>query len=735
MTAMTSPRALRFGFVAAICAGSFLLFLVQPMVARMALPRLGGAPAVWNSAMLVYQALLLAGYAYAHFIGRFAPRTQAYLHLALLLAAATMLPIGLIAGAPSAAANPFLWVPYLFLASIGPLFFVISAQAPLLQRWYGLAGGHDPYPLYAASNLGSFGGLLAYPLIVEPLLPLKGQSLLWSIGYVIVVLLVALCAWRLPKTGTVEQAAPSTAIAPKTMAMWIALAAIPSGLMLSTTTHLTTDIVAMPMLWVLPLGLYLLSFTIAFSENRALPNAILSIAPLVLMIGAGTAFANNSTMPWLYAPLGLWVLFVASVALHAMLYDRRPAPSQLTTFYLAMSVGGVVGGLFCAIVAPLVFDWAYEHPILIVAAGLLVSQRPLFEPLRRLSATWALILVLLALLTSMIAGHMLIISEDIAVPEWLTLIVLMITIMVALAVMGRRLNFAAGLVAIMLTLGGWSTIQTSLHKDGRIRSFFGIYTIADTVGPARFLQHGTTLHGEQSLVPGREREPLTYYAAKSGVGLAMAAAPQLFAHPARIGVVGLGAGTLACYAQPGQDWRFYEIDPAIAAIARDPNKFTFLSRCLPNVPIEIGDARISIAADPPHGLDLLVIDAFSSDAVPMHLLTREALDAYARRLDTGGLLMIHISNRFMKLEPVLAAAEGFGWHTMARTYLVSPEEAKRSYSSSLWIALARDKATIDRLAALSGPDNWRPTEARPGFVAWTDDYASILPLLKWGNEQ
>ncbi len=735
MTAMTSPRDLRFRFVAAICAGSFLLFLVQPMVARMALPRLGGAPAVWNSAMLVYQALLLGGYAYAHFIGRLAPRTQAALHIGLLLAAAVMLPIGLIAGAPSATANPFLWVPYLFLASIGPLFFVISAQAPLLQRWYGLAGGADPYPLYAASNLGSFGGLIAYPLLVEPLLPLKGQSALWSLGYAVVVILVGLCALRLPKAQVFVETGPRVPIAPRTIAMWIALAAVPSGLMLSTSTHLTTDIVAMPLLWVVPLGLYLLSFSVAFSENRALPNAIVSIAPLVLMIGAGTAFANNASIPWLYAPLGLWVLFVTSVALHAMLYDRRPDPSRLTAFYLAMSAGGVLGGLFCALIAPVVFDWAYEHPILIVAAGLLVAQHPLFAAFHALPSRLVAILLLVALLGSMVVGRMLLIDEHHVVPDWLTLAVIVFAIAVTLIVTGRRLPFAGGLVAIMLSIGGWATIQTSLHKDGRVRSFFGIYTIADTVGPARFLQHGTTLHGEQSLVPGREREPLTYYAPKSGVGMAMMAAPQIFAHPARVGVVGLGAGTLACYAQLGQDWRFYEIDPAIAAIARDPRKFTFLSRCLPNVPIEIGDARVTLAADPPHGLDLLVIDAFSSDAVPMHLLTREALDTYARRLDTGGLLMIHISNRFMKLEPILAAAEGFGWHTLARTYIVSADDVKRSYSSSLWIALARDKGTIDRLAALSGPTNWRPTEPRPGFVGWTDDYASILPLLKWSEGQ
>ncbi len=733
MTAMTSPRALRFRFVAAICAGSFLLFLVQPMIARMALPRLGGAPAVWNSAMLVYQALLLGGYAYAHFIGRLAPRAQAALHIALLLGAALMLPIGLSGAMPSAEANPFVWVPYLFVASIGPLFFVISAQAPLLQRWYAQAGGGDPYPLYAASNLGSFGGLIAYPLVVEPLLPLNGQSWLWSAGYGLVVLLVAVCALVLPKAVPVAAAATTARTDWRQVPMWIALAAVPSGLMLSTTTHLTTDIVAMPLLWVLPLGLYLLSFSIAFSENRALPTAVITVAPLILMIGGGVAFAAAATMPWFYASIGLLLLFTVSVALHAMLYERRPAPEALTGFYLAMSAGGVLGGIFCALVAPVVFDWAYEHPLLIVAAGLLVAREPLFAVTARIPWRIAFILALVAVLASLVSGRFLFFTDGAAIPEYVTLGIMVLIVFIGLAVMGHRVPFALTLVALMLSLGGWRAVQTSFTQEARTRSFFGIYTVGNS-GGSRFLQHGTTLHGEQSLVPGRERMPLTYYAPKSGVGLAMQAAPLLFGPEARIGVVGLGAGTLACYAEPGQNWRFYEIDPAIAAIARDTRKFTFLSRCLPNVPIVIGDARLTIAAERDAPLDLLVIDAFSSDAVPMHLLTKEALDTYGKRLNREGLLLIHISNRFMKLEPVIAEARRNGWLMLAREYEIDAEDMAQGYSSSLWIALARDPAVLNGLRISSGNQRWRAVVAQPGFTGWSDDYASILPLLKWSNK-
>src|SRR5688572_21629575 len=336
-----ADRWVKLRFVLAILGGSFLLFLVQPMIARMALPRLGGAPAVWNSAMLVYQLLLLGGYAYAHWLGRFAPRTQGAIHLALLLAAAVMLPIGLIASNPSPDANVFLWVPWLLLVSIGPLFLAVSAQAPLLQRWYAISGGGDPYPLYAASNLGSFSGLIAYPLLVEPLVPVALQSLGWSLAYGALMLLVAWCALRLPKVAALAPVAASKAepIGWRAVTLWILLAAIPSGLMLSTTLHLTTDIVAMPLLWVVPLGLYLLSFSVAFAASRRLADLFKRIAPITLLIAACGVFLDTTYLPMVFAYASLLNLFAVSVYIHSVLFDRRPDPSQLTHFYLALSVG------------------------------------------------------------------------------------------------------------------------------------------------------------------------------------------------------------------------------------------------------------------------------------------------------------------------------------------------------------------------------------------------------------
>jgi SAM-dependent methyltransferase len=727
----------RSRFVLTICAGSFLLFLVQPMIARMALPRLGGAPSVWNSAMLVYQGLLLAGYAYAHMLGRFPARRQAMIHLGLFLASATFLPIGLAGWQPPEGTEPALWVLWLLGASIGPLFFVVAAQAPLLQRWFAIADGSDPYPLYAASNLGSFAGLIAYPLLVEPLLTLRAQSIFWSLCYGALFFLVYASARRLPPDGpTAATAEEGASPLPdwRVMLLWTMLAAVPSGLMLATRLYLTTDIVAMPLLWVLPLGLYLLSFTLAFAVRRGAANLCTLIAPLLLLIGACMAFTGGVHFPVFVAMGILAVLFVTATALHARLYDLRPAPAHLTRFYLVMSVGGMIGGLFCALIAPLIFDWTYEYPILLVAAMLLLPPREPFLRLPRLlwedprRRVWLGALMLVAgLLLSVIGGGIL-------VPEWKSSLLKTISFLAIIAMgvmaLGHRLLTAGMLLYLMLCLSGWDKLSQSV--SGMLtRSYFGVYGVADRSGSERILFHGTTLHGIQNRTPGRERDPTSYYAPESGVGLALRQAPALFGPKARIDVVGLGAGTLACYVRPGQSWRFYEIDPAMAAIARNPADFTFLSRCQPHADIVIGDARMTLARQSAAGADLLVIDAFSSDAIPMHLLTREALAIYGRRLAPDGLLLIHISNRYLDLRPVLAAgaSEG-GWQARLRNYRPDKRDAGRHYTASVWVALSRDRAQLDRLVRRTGADGWQTLSGRPGFTAWSDDHASILPILK-----
>ncbi len=720
-------------FVVAILAGSFLLFLVQPMVARMALPRLGGAPAVWNSAMLVYQALLLGGYAYAHWLGRVPVRAQATIHLAVLAVAALWLPIGLTTMELPADAEPALWVPWLFGASIGPLFFAISAQAPLLQRWYSVSsGGRDPYALYAASNIGSFGGLLAYPLIVEPALALKGQSLLWSIGYGLVFLLVAGCATLLPRKTRGEAHVAHDSPAPGTgrVLHWIVLAFVPSGLMLATTTFLTTDIVAMPMLWVLPLGLYLLSFSVAFREGDTIPDLLARVAPLILLLFGATLIAGHQKLAYLNAVIGLVLLFVVAVALHSCMYRLRPAPDRLTGFYLAMSVGGALGGVFAGLVAPVLFDWTYEYPLLILAAGVLMSQAFLFPATGRLwrgEGQLLRIKTLAACLLVAIFVWLGIVNPGGVLGEMHEQIAFLAVAVIGLLATGRRIPYMAALTGGLFLFGGYRAIDISLSGD-RTRSYFGVYTVGEYPDQRR-LAHGTTLHGIQ-LKGARSRLPTTYYVPGSGVGRAMLAAPALYGPAARIGVVGLGTGTLACYAQPDQHWRFYEIDPAVVRLAHDAGRFTFLRQCAPQAEIVVGDARLRLVETASASLDLLALDAFSSDAVPMHLMTSEAFGTYARVLAPNGLLLVHISNRYLALAPVVAAAAAKGgWHAARLSYQPSVVELRDEATGSDWIALSRDPATLARLTG----GQWQPLETKPGFTPWTDDYASVVPVMRAFN--
>jgi hypothetical protein len=720
-------------FIATIVTGSFLLFLTQPMIGRMALPRIGGAPAVWNSAMLVYQALLLGGYAYAHWLARLRPRRQAGLHLLAFALAALWLPIGLRALSPPADFSPILWVPWFLISSIGPLFFIISAQAPLMQRWYALESSRgEPYPLYAASNLGSFAGLISYPLIVEPLLTLEQQSALWTGGYALLVLLVAGCALTIPPH-SVEAAPESTSPAPSTRRVlhWIALSAVPSGLMLSTTTHLTTDIVAMPLLWALPLGLYLLSFVIAFANARGVTTFMTQVAPLVILIAGGLAFADGSHRPFFSGTLGLSLLFFVAVTLHGELYRLRPGPDRLTGFYLTMALGGVLGGAFCAIVAPVIFDWAYEHPLLIIAAALLLPQRPYLPSLERLWADrrigfWlALALPAAAILLSLLGDRRF--SPEI--PPFVAVASSILIGIFALISIGRRAVFALCLAALMMSYGGWTNLHYSF-LDVRTRSYFGIYTIGGVKdGSGRVLSHGTTVHGVQNSLPGMEEEPTSYYTRGSGVGRVVGRADLLFSD-ARIGVVGLGTGTLACYAKPGQSWTFFEIDPAIVEIATRSGKFTFISRCAPEARIVLGDARVMLASVPPQSFDILAVDAFSSDAVPMHLLTKEALDVYGRALQPNGVLMMHISNRYLDLEPVLAAgAAARGWH--AAVFSHTGNGRFLNDHPSIWVAMTKNPKMLEELKLNSGAERrWKPLQGRPGFPGWSDDFASIIPLME-----
>jgi hypothetical protein len=720
-------------FVATILLGSFLLFLVQPLVARLALPQLGGAPAVWNSAMLVYQALLLGGYAYAHAISRLAIRRQALIHLALMVVALVFLPIAL-ADVPRPSGYEVFWVPLLLVATIGAPFFVVAAQAPLIQRWYAAEpSAGDPYWLYAASNIGSFAGLLSYPLLLEPNLPLAGQSIAWAAGYGVLIVCMALLAWSRWRTPDVAAQGPADGddvepIGWRRIALWLALSAVPSGLMLSTTTHLTTDIVAMPLLWVLPLGLYLLSFVFAFNARSTLGFALARTAPTVILLVGAMAMVSRGADGLSIAIAAVLMLFVIATALHRRLYATRPEPARLTLFYLVMSAGGALGGLFAAIVAPLLFDWVWEHPLLVLAAAALLPQTPLVLWMDRLglSARQRKVARLALVLGAALLGWWMTRAIDAQADMTVHLLLLGIALMGVLA-LGNRWAFLAILLILMLARGGWTTLGESAAGI-RERSYFGVYTVRQFDNPpTRVLSHGTTIHGRQFLDPERRDLPTSYYGPTSGVGLALSAADAIYGDNAQIGVIGLGTGTLACYREPGQRYTFYEIDPMVVDYSRN-GVFTYLSDCAPDAQIHLGDARLELEAEPAQQYDILAVDAFSSDAIPLHLLTREAMHAYGRALKPDGLMLIHISNRYVNLRPVIAAhALENGWIALMRD---DPGDPEQGISASYWVAIASDAVPMAKLLQSSPQTNWIEL-GDPRGPAWTDDFASILPYLDW----
>lgn len=722
--------ALRPVYIVTILMGSFLLFLVQPLFGRLVLPVLGGSPNVWNMAMLFYQAALLGGYVYADRLQRWPLRRQLVVHLGLFALAALTLPVGMAAWFPPAgSASPQLWLIGLLAVSVGPLFFVVSAQAPLLQAWFARspdAAAANPYFLYAASNLGSFAALIAYPLLVEPFAGLAAQRWAWSAGFVALAGLTALSG-LMAGGDAVRPMARAAAIPIGRRLHWALLAAVASALLLSTTTHLTTDIMAMPLLWVVPLALYLLSFVIVFSAagERATRAAHRLTPPGLVLLGSWACLAGGGPgVGILFALAGLALLLLLCVALHGALAQDRPAAEGLTSFYLWMSLGGVLGGLFCALLAPIIFPWGWEHPLLLLAAAALLPGRPW----QRRVPAW-LLLPLIALLCwgAVTRFGTVAIDRSNAWP-WPSLLAVGAAGVLALLLAGRRWPFVAALAGLMLALGG--VVQLDIDAQGRRqRSFFGVYTI-DPRPAAGYvaLLHGTTMHGAQSLRPELASEPMTYYLRESGIGRALATMDDR----ARIGVVGLGTGTLACHARPGQRWTAWEIDPLVAGIAR--TQFSYVARCKPDLRILLGDARLLLGKAAPGDLDLLAIDAFSSDAIPLHLMTAEAFALYGRALADDGLLLVHISNRFLDLEPVLAAiAAAGGWRARV-LHQPPPRRDGRGWivAGSTWVALSRDPARLDGLVAAGG--DWRTLAARPGMPVWRDDFASVLPVLRWRRD-
>jgi len=721
-------------FTAAIFASAALLFAVQPMFAKMVLPKLGGAPSVWSVAMVFFQTALLAGYAYAHLLTRFAPgRMSVPIHLAVMVVACFALPLAIASGwgRPPAQGEAF-WLLGLFAVSIGLPFFALSANSSLLQAWFARTdhpAARDPYFLYAASNIGSFLALVTYPAAVEPLLRLGDQTWLWSLGFYLLIAMIAVCGlllWRTP-TGAATADAPAATdaaeSAPPTwrdVATWVALAAVPSGLLVAVTAHISTDVAAVPLLWVLPLALYLVTFVIVFQSKPLIPHWLVVEAQPAFIIGfiAVLIFEPIRMIVWQVA-IHLVVFFVCTLVCHGELARRRPAARYLTSFYMWMSAGGMIGGIAAALIAPRIFNWIAEYPILIVAAVLCRPGLSLPKgQYARIGLFGGILLGVLALICYKAWG----LDIDETTFHYVVAGLLILSVLF----WRHPLPFAAVIAFILAA-------QHVVVESGSttVRSFFGVHKITESSdGRFRLLSHGTTLHGGQR-IRDAEGKPLTerpaptmYYYDGSALAQTLDAARARGANPLRFAVIGLGTGSLVCRAEPNDKVDFYEIDPATIRIARDPERFTFISTCRPDVPIILGDARLTMEDAVDGSYDVIIVDAFSSDAIPIHLMTREAMAIYAKKLAPRGMVVFHISNRHLELASVvtgIAAANGFVTRLNEGTD-VEEDDSEYKFLSTV-AAVARNDEDFGTLAK---SQHWELQQPNPKLWVWTDDYSNVV---------
>ncbi|MDO8533861.1 MAG: fused MFS/spermidine synthase, partial [Xanthobacteraceae bacterium] len=712
-------------------------FAVQPLFTKMVLPKLGGSPAVWSVAMVFFQATLLAGYAYAHFLTRHLPgRQSVVVHVLVMLSATLALPLAIATGwGRPPIEGEALWLIGLFAVSIGLPFFALSANAPLLQAWFARTGhpsARDPYFLYAASNIGSFLALLSYPFVIEPLTRLGDQTRFWSILFYGLIALIAVCGVLLVRSknampsGTRAGAGRKAAPSARDAAIWMALAAVPSGLMIAVTAHISTDVAAAPLLWVIPLALYLLTFVIVFQTKRVLPHSIfVKLQPF--FIAALIAIIVFDLVKYIFVILAVHILtfFVVAMVCHGELARRRPAAQHLTAFYLWMSAGGVIGGIFAGLISPYAFNWVAEYPLLIVLA---VLCRP---GLAMPGGRYANLFWLAALA---VAGLLLVPRIAYGYEFATTAYNGIVLVLLAVSILFSR-DTLIFTVIIALTFMFIRIYDSDSKGVTSLRSFFGVNKIFESAnGEYRVLMHGTTIHGAQRIrndkgnpVTGRP-EPLTYYHVNSGIGQAIKAVRARKRGPIRIAAVGLGTGSIACLSQAGDMLHYYEIDRTVVRISRDENRFTFLSSCAPNASIILGDARLTLADAPDNRYDIIIVDAFSSDAIPIHLLTREAMEIYLRKIDRRGLVVIHVSNRHLELASVVA---GIAQANAAVTRVNRGENDQDvdddQYKFSATVtAVARTDADFGTLAA--SPD-WAVEAPDPGQRAWTDDYSNIIGAL------
>jgi hypothetical protein len=731
-------------YTTAVFLSALLLFGVQPMFTRMVLPQLGGSPSVWSVAIVFFQSMLLAGYAYAHVLASLHNRYAAVvIHLVLLLAAALTLPLAIAHGwgnPPVGAAAP-IWLLGLFGLSIGLPFFALAANNPLLQAWFVRTGhrdAHDPYFLYAASNVGSFLALLSYPLLFEPIFTLHAQNRIWSIGFAVLIVLIVACGLLMLRVpARMARKTKRSRSEPKpgwpTIGRWVFIAAVPSGLLVAVTAYISTDVAAAPMLWAIPLSLYLLTWVLVFQRQPLISHRIaLLLQPFAIAgIVALVVFAIRLGL-FLNIAGHLLAFFFIALACHGELARTRPQARHLTTFYLALAFGGMVGGLFSGLVAPYVFSWVAEYPILAALAVLCrpFSQHssrtplPLPLPLGEVVNNWfwpVTVAIGIFLIYPSYDGF----RFDDTDPH-LTIIVLVLAA-ASIAVMRDPPKSAFAVALAFVTVWLFPVDGTDIQT---LRSFFGVHKIYESDdGRFRILKHGSTIHGAEMIetesgepVAGRP-QPITYYHSKSAMSRVIEAVRARKAGPLRVGVIGLGSGSLACHIAPNETWRFFEIDPTIVAIARDPDHFSFLSSCAPTVPIVLGDARLTFAQEPDHAYDLIIVDAYSSDAIPVHLATAEAMAIYKSKLAPQGVVMMHISNRHLELRSVvegIAAANGLKTWIWSRD---REETDDANYIFSSDVAISAENASD--LGTLGRDQFWVLTPPNPAVRTWTDDYSNI----------
>jgi hypothetical protein len=724
-------------YTAAIFLSALLLFSVQPLFTKMVLPRLGGSPAVWSVAMVFFQSLLLAGYAYAHFLMQIKNRViPVAVHVVLLVVAISTLPLSIASswGDPPTSGYAF-WLLGLFLVSIGLPFFALAANNPLLQAWFvrtGHPAGPDPYFLYASSNIGSFLALLSYPVLLEPMFTLRTQNLMWTGGYGVLILLIAGCGVLLLRSKALAAAdlrteetlapAPSWSL----RARWIFLAAVPSGLLIAVTAHISTDVAAAPLLWVLPLSLYLLTWVLVFQSRPLLPHKWMLLVQPLAITGVIVLLAVGGEQNLLLTLGGHQLcFFVIAMACHGELARTRPAAKYLTGFYVALSFGGMLGGLFAGLIAPFTFSWVAEYPILLALAALCRPSGD--ERLPRWSRWYWPFLAVLAV--ALIAPTW----STGKVESWLmdrrVWVAGSIGVLSALLALGLNANrwkiFATVVLALVL-------IRVYPSDEGRtetVRSFFGVHKIVFTPhGQYHVLMHGTTIHGAEKLndddgapITGRP-EPITYYHKDGGIGQAIAAIRERKGAPLRVAVIGVGAGTLTCASEPGESWKFFDIDQTMVDTARDPKYFTYIQSCQSDLKPVIGDARLTFAKEPDGVYDLIIVDAYSSDAIPIHLATQQAMKIYKDKLAPQGAVVMHVSNRHLELESVVV---GIADANELKSWVFDEDSGRDDeyiFATDVVIC-AREEADVGKLAS---SDKWTETEPTENQRVWTDDYSNIL---------